>query len=107
MLCVKSTFADAIDDEEGGIKTLEKIGDLCEGVTTKGHQLHQMLPSSRSSKSLHTLMLLLEYAVRSNARLERVAREACRGYEGCVVLPPPQPTKSISRALEKVRGEPA
>ena len=69
----------------------------------KGRELRQQLPSAHSRKSLHTLMLLLELAIRANPRLERLAQDACRGRHGCVVLPPPVSTKSIPRALEKAR----
>lgn len=101
----ETVFNEAIYQENGGAATLSRMGARCATVQTKGNQLRQPAQSSLPPTSLHTLLYLLKQAMHAGPFLQRLMDQGIAGIDGCKILTPPNPTKNISRALEKAHSK--
>lgn len=89
------------DEEE----SLERLGELCRGITTKGRQLRQIMPSAAPATDPDTLMRLLALAIQAQERLQDICNDAAKLVPDAEVVIPPHPIKGVKRCLQKVQEE--
>eukprot|EP00966_Prymnesium_polylepis_P064351 1492089-Prymnesium_polylepis.1 len=77
----QAAFDGELDTE--GEEAIARVAKLCEPVRAKGRSLRQPLPSALPREHLGTLMQLLGLALHAAPKLERLARDAVVGREGC------------------------